>query len=208
MQVFFLTVCIAILASPVPARWSGGACPARSLYSIPDTRTCLLSHIGSYFGGPNEETPKDVAVSPTDGSIYLLGESVSSALSHGSSDLVLVKYDGDGAKQWAMYYGGTDVESAGKVVVTSDNSVYVVGSTETAAMSNGDKDLIYMKFDSAGALGYAMHYGGTGQEEGRGIAATSDGSSFYVVGYTRTSSWTSVLSDFLIAKVTASSGAI
>ena len=87
---------------------------------------------------------------------------MSSALSHGSSDLVLVKYDGDGAKQWAKYYGGTDVEQAAKLVVTSDNSVYVVGSTETAAMSNGDKDMIYIKLDSAGSLSYAMHYGGTG----------------------------------------------
>jgi gliding motility-associated-like protein len=52
-------------------------------------------------------------------------------------DLFLVKFDSNGQRQWATYYGGTQAEGGGSVAVTPDgNNIYLAGTTDPNAQNN------------------------------------------------------------------------
>lgn len=52
-------------------------------------------------------------------------------------DLFLVKFDGEGTRQWATYYGGTQAEGGGSIAVTPDGSnIYLAGTTDAGGQTN------------------------------------------------------------------------
>lgn len=99
---------------------------------------------------------------------------------------------------YSTYLGGSDDELldssvdfiTGDIVVDATGSAYVTGFTKSAdfpAASNtigGNKDVFIVKFNPQGsAADFSRYLGGTGDEEGNGIAIDSDGN-IIVVGYT------------------------
>jgi predicted regulator of Ras-like GTPase activity (Roadblock/LC7/MglB family) len=98
------------------------------------------------------------------------------------------------ALQWATQAGGESSDAGSDIATTERGDSYVTGSFEDTATfgqgepnqtiltAAGDADLFVAKYDSDGALVWAIHAGGTGSGVGgSGIATTELGDS-YVTG--------------------------
>ncbi len=114
----------------------------------------VLSY-SSYFGGNNKDTAWAIAVSPTDGSIYVAGQTFSSAFKTGqplsttgvvqpkykggslSGDAFVARFDVDGtgtnlSLHYATYLGGSGNDAALGLAVDADGDAFVTGFTDSA----------------------------------------------------------------------------
>ncbi|MBL7741714.1 MAG: gliding motility-associated C-terminal domain-containing protein [Chitinophagaceae bacterium] len=92
-------------------------------------------------------------------------------------------------RQWALHYGGGDVDIPYTIRATSDGGTIVGGYTDSR---DGDVspqpsrdywDLWVLKLDRCGTIQWERSFGGTGYESARDIAQTSDGG-YIVLGET------------------------
>ena len=136
---------------------------------------------GTYYGGSGSS--KDYAQGcATDGSgnVYIcLQTSSTSFISSGGhqntyggsfSDAFLVKFNSAGIRQWATYYGGSDMESGNSCSTDGNGNVYLTGYTgSTSNIASGGhqntyggglQDAFLVKFNSAGTRQWATYYGG------------------------------------------------
>ena len=98
----------------------------------------------------------------------------------GSSDAFLVKFDSNGVRLWATYFGGPQAEGAFSCAVEANWTVYLAGETSSASgiassgyqntYGGGGGDAFLVKFDSNGARLWATYYGGAGNENHRSCA--------------------------------------
>ncbi|MBS1622087.1 MAG: gliding motility-associated C-terminal domain-containing protein [Bacteroidetes bacterium] len=92
-------------------------------------------------------------------------------------------------RQWALHYGGGDVDIPFVVKVTGDGGTIVGGYTDSkdgdvSPQPNRDYwDLWLVKLDKCGTIQWERSFGGTGYESARDIAQTSDGG-YIVLGET------------------------
>jgi hypothetical protein len=108
------------------------------------------------------------------------------------------KYNGeliiDPSLVWATYYGGS-LDDYGKGVATDGaGNVYIAGSTLSISaiatsgayqttFGGGAEDACLAKFNGLGAIQWATYYGGSGDDEGGGVATDGVGN-VYMGGYT------------------------
>ncbi len=112
------------------------------------------------------------------------------------NDGFVARYDAAGALLWATRFGGNGGDAGSGVVVGRDGAVYVTGSFRgTATFGEGpdavtldaagtglfDSDGFVAKYDSAGALRWAVSFGGTDGDAGNAIALGPGGDP-YVAG--------------------------
>jgi len=168
----------------------------------------------TYYGGSSTDIAYGISVNDS-GSLYLTGNALSTSgiatpgayqtvNSSSLGDAFLAKFTTSGSIQWATYYGG-NVVTYGHCVASDDSGyVYIVGETTspTGIATTGAYDTVlnrgvtgfgaydaYLaKFTSAGALKWATYYGGTGNEEGWGLA-TVGAMSVYLSGSTMSTSF-------------------
>lgn len=99
----------------------------------------------------------------------------------GFTDGFIASFNGTGARQWGTYYGGEGEDAVNSVAVTTDNSVYMAGSTtsttgiafhgfQNLVSAGGQHDAFLVKLGSGGAREWATYYGGTGDEQGNSCA--------------------------------------
>ena len=72
----------------------------------------------------------------------------------GSGDLILVKYNSSGTKQWTRQLGTSSYDQGLGVTVDSSDNIYVMGRTEGGLDGNtysGSSDIILVKYNSSGA---------------------------------------------------------
>lgn len=158
---------------------------------------------GTYYGGLGSEINGYCAVDPL-GNIYLSGitNSTSGVTTPGSHqpligststpDGLLVKFDGNGTRQWATYYGGNGNDQPISVTTDPIGSVYLSGYTASTnniatpgtmqTTLSGGNDGFLAKFDGNGLRQWGTYYGGTGADV-IWSAATASGA-IYIVGYT------------------------
>ncbi len=113
---------------------------------------------------------------------------------YGFEDMVVVRLDAQGVREWATYYGGTDYEQGKGVASDVSGNCYVAGNTGSndfpvlnplqANYGNGVYDLAVIKFDAGGVRQWATWYGSFGNEYGTGIAVDAGTGDVYVTGYT------------------------
>lgn len=139
----------------------------------------------TYYGGSVDEylnAFNGIALSSGE-DVYLTGTSESSgaiatAGSHqatigGGADALLVKFNSNGIRQWATYYGGTGDEEGYAVAVDASGFVILAGITgSTTGISTagayqtslsggaGDEDGFIVKFNSNGVRQWGTYYGG------------------------------------------------
>ena len=115
--------------------------------------------------------------------------------SAGSGDIFVAKYDASGDLVWAKRAGagGASFDQGRGIAVDGSGSSYVTGNfngpatfgpgetNETTLTSTGFVDIFVAKYDASGDLVWAKRAGGTGFDEGRGIAVDGSGNS-YVTG--------------------------
>jgi ribosomal protein S16 len=114
------------------------------------------------------------------------GESLTSA---GDYDVFVVKVDSDGNVVWTRQMGGTGWDEGWDVAVGSDGAVYATGFFNGTAdfgaesfTSAGSADIFVAKLDSDGNPVWTRQMGGTGDDQGWGIAVANDGN-VYTAGH-------------------------
>lgn len=162
---------------------------------------------GTYYGG-NSDDFAHFCATDNSGNVYLAGRTSSilniaeggyqNTLNGGSwGDAFLAKFDSDGERQWATYYGGNDDDSGLSCTVDEAGRVYMSGQTQSNSgiASNGHQnnygggtmDAFLVKFNSNGTRSWATYYGGELFDRGRHCAVDSSGN-VYLVGTTRSMS--------------------
>ena len=112
--------------------------------------------------------------------------------SHGGCDAFVSEFNSNGVFQWAHSWGGTSYDFTYGVAADSSGNAYVTGMFQGTNVnlnpdgsdlhfSNGFGDVFLIKFNPGGVFQWARTWGGTGYEEGRGVAPDSSGS-VYVTG--------------------------
>jgi hypothetical protein len=162
----------------------------------------------TYLGGGNSEAGVGIAVDST-GSAYVTGVTFSAnfptvnafqaAKGHlFTNDAFVAKLNPAGsALVYSTYLGGTGDDEGKAIAVDSAGNAYVTGFTESTNFPTANAvqgtfgggqgeggDAFVTKFNAAGsAVVYSTYLGGSGDEQGLGIAVDSAGSA-YVTGFT------------------------
>jgi hypothetical protein len=178
-----------------------------------DVFVSKLSSAGNFvwarsFAGTGWDEGNGIAVAP-DGSAYTTGffkdtvdfdpgpGTFNLTNAGGPNEAFVSKLDSAGNFVWARRLGGAGDDGGGGLAVASDGSVYTTGSfSDTAdfdpgpAMYNltsaGNRDVFVSKLDSAGNFVWARRFGGTGNEDGAGLALAPDGSVYTMGNFTGT----------------------
>ena len=119
-----------------------------------------------------------------------------------SGDAFILKFNSDGARLWATFYGGTDGSDDGYSICTdnSDN-LYVTGYTQSSDFPvqtltgaynqttyGGSMEVFILKFNSISARIWATYYGGSDSDHGNSICTDNSGNLF-VTGQTRSTNF-------------------
>lgn len=119
----------------------------------------------------------------------------------GDYDGFLAKFNKNGGRIWGTYYGGTDKDQFTNVSVDSNGTPYVVGKFQSSGMGtvnthlqnkpsagNSTVDILIGKFNQyTGARTWATYYGGSDEEQSRGIVV-GDTNYVYICGSTLSTS--------------------
>jgi len=127
------------------------------------------------WGGTGHDIGWGVAVDSLN-NIYLAGQTES--FGAGSSDMLLVKYDINGVKQWERTWGDTSYEVGRSVAIDSLNNVYLAGGHE--AYWTGSDHMHLVKYDSTGVQLWNRTWGGPEWDIGRGVTVDSSDNVYFV----------------------------
>ena len=92
-------------------------------------------------------------------------------------------------KQWALHYGGNDVDIPLSIKLTNDGGTIVAGYTNSKSGDVSPQpnreywDLWIVKLDKCGIIQWEKSFGGTGYESARDVVQTDDGG-YMVLGET------------------------
>ena len=92
-------------------------------------------------------------------------------------------------KQWALHYGGNDVDIPLSIKLTNDGGTIVAGYTDSKSGDVSPQpnreywDLWIVQLDKCGIIQWEKSFGGTGYESARDVVQTSDGG-YMVLGET------------------------
>ncbi len=159
-----------------------------------------------YIGGNGSDWGNGIAVDIA-GNSYVTGDTTSAQASfpvivgpdltfNGSGDTFVAKVNTAGTSLvYAGYIGGNDLDWGKGIAVDGAGNAYVTGVTYSTQASfpvtggpdltfNGDADAFVAKVNATGSgLVYAGYIGGSGDDEGYGIAVDNAGNA-YITGYT------------------------
>ena len=160
----------------------------------------------TYYGG-NDGDQGFYITSDLDKNLIMTGETSSSnnittagayktTLSLDGQDAFVVKFDSNGNRLWGTYYGGDGADGDHPQGITTDNNgnIILAGGTTSAngiatvgsyqPIYGGNYDGFMVKFYSAGGRLWGSYFGGTQDDEIRGVALSPNGS-IAVAGGTR-----------------------
>lgn len=156
---------------------------------------------GTYYGGDQYDWGSSCSTD-MELNVYLSGStSSSSGISSnghqsqlgGLSDAFLVKFNSEGARLWATYYGGSYMDEGRGCNVDIDGNVYLCGfARSTEGISYGghqneyggwSRDAFLAKFDSEGNRLWGTYYGGSGSDIGSSCTSDANGN-VYLSGLT------------------------
>ena len=203
--------------------------PVRAYTSNYDAFVAKLDSSGAlqwntFLGGTGPDFGYGIAVDSS-GNIYVTGYSSATwgtpvrAFS-GSDDAFVARLNSSsGALQWNTFLGGGSDDLGYGIAVDSSGGVYVTGysiatwGTPVRAFSGSDDAFVARLNSSSGALQWNTFLGGTGHDEGYGIAVDFSGN-VYVTGYSYTTWGSPVMayqggySDAFAARLNITSGAL
>ncbi|MFT5820025.1 MAG: gliding motility-associated-like protein [Crocinitomix sp.] len=139
-----------------------------------------------------------------DGSVYITGTTTSATgmaspdgfqlASGGDMDAFLVKFNEDGDRLWATFYGGEMNDWGYGVGSDQDENVYLVGYTVSAdnistpfsyqEELNLEGDAFFVKFNAAGERIWGTYFGGEGLDDAKDVV-TDSLNNVYITGRTR-----------------------
>lgn len=156
----------------------------------------------TYYGGSLSDDGFSCDVNDS-GDVFLAGLAQSSDnisyLGHqnypgGNNDGMIVKFNADGIRQWASYYGGNNWDIINECVADANGNIYLAGETQSFnnISFNGYQnthaggqpyDAFFVKLSNSGVREWATYYGGNGSDLGHSCAV-GDSDDCYLFGYT------------------------
>ncbi len=146
---------------------------------------------GTYYGGTGYDAAYSIALD-SNNNAYITGQTasktgISTAGSYqpvfgGNIDAFVAKFNSTGSKLLSgTYYGGTATDEGSSLILDKNNNIYINGiSSSTAGIATagayqitcgGGYDAFTAKFNNTGTnLLWGTYFGGTGNDEGGGIA--------------------------------------
>ena len=105
------------------------------------------------------------------------------------SDVILIKLNNLGGRDWATYYGGNGNESARTICLDKDNNIYIGGETTSTdvfaspnayqiknnSLTSDYSDAFIAKFNSNGQRIWGTFYGGLGSDGFYNLSISDDG---------------------------------
>lgn len=159
---------------------------------------------GSYYGGAGDDGGTALEVD-ANGKVFLAGNTsstlnIATAVSHQSvigsaEDGFVAQFNASGVRQWATYFGGSEVDYIYDLVIDSSNDILFCGQTlspnaiatigayQTAMANVNNYEAYFAKFSNSGNLQSASYYGGEESETAKGIAIDAQ-SKVYLAGET------------------------
>ncbi len=175
----------------------------------------------TYYGGSTTDYGTSIATDNT-GNVVFTGHTLSvdfPVLTGGYSqsyagagtdgDAFVVKFDQNGVRQWATFYGGFYDDSGTGIATDNAGNIVITGYTAGGSFPSltlsggysqsfgGNTDAFVVKFNSGGTRLWATCYGGLGDESGLGVAINNSGN-IIITGNTNSSDFP-VLSGFQMA---------
>ena len=123
------------------------------------------------------------------GNLYLAGYTSGNLQGNGNAggqDLVLVKYNSNGDRQWTRQIGVSGDDVAFASTTDSSGNVYAAGYTEGGLDGNthiGSFDLFLIKYDSSGGKLWSVQHGTSAKDVIFAVATDTSGN-VYISGYT------------------------
>lgn len=161
---------------------------------------------GTYYGGTSDDRGFGMATDLA-GNCYLTGSTASAGGtviatvgSHQSVcatiyDGYLVKFNGNGARQWGSYYGGNNMDNGVACATDRFGDVYLIGGTQSnngtsiatigshQDVYGGGGDAYLVKFTSNGIRQWGTYYGGT-TTDAANLCAVDRKGGIYLAGFT------------------------
>jgi len=130
----------------------------------------------STFGGSSYDRGFSVQQTNDDGYI-ITGYTVSYDADDTGCDVLLVKTDSNGIKEWHQTFGGTGIpnkfDMGYSVQQTNDGGYIIAGDTERYFVAKSD--FLLIKTDSNGNEEWSRTFGGSAADRGRSVKQTNDG---------------------------------
>ncbi len=120
------------------------------------------------WGGINGDYGWGMGVDSSN-NIFIVGHTDS--FGSGKRDIILIKYNNLGEKQWNKTWGGGEEEHGMDVAFDSFDNIYIIGYT--VSFGEGATDFLLLKYNSAGDLQWYKTWGGNNYDYGRGITIDS-----------------------------------
>jgi len=161
----------------------------------------------TYYGGSGFDFGESCTID-NDGNVFLVGTTYSSnMISHNGfqnefgdiMDAYLVKFNSNGNRLWATYYGGKGHDHGNSCAVDQDGNVFLLGTTNSGLNNlgqmaqdghqvqyGGQTDAFLAKFSSNGNRLWATYYGGNQYDTGNSCAVDNQGN-VYITGGTGSS---------------------
>jgi hypothetical protein len=141
------------------------------------------------LGTSGTDVANGVSVDSSD-NIYITGSTggdLDGNTNSGSRDIVLVKYNSSGTKQWTKQLGTSVSDFGNGVIVDSSDNIYVTGLTGAGLDNNtyygGTSDLFLVKYNSSGTKQWTKQLGTLEGDIATGLSVDSS-DNIYVTGYT------------------------
>jgi hypothetical protein len=151
------------------------------------------------YGGKDFDFATSIAASPDGGGYIIAGMTDSNnsgdiPVSQGDYDIIVLRLDAGGNKQWLRTYGGNDDDEAFSITAIPGGD-YLIGGF-TASNNSGDisqnhaagiefMDLLVARLGPGGDKRWIKSYGGNNNDQGLAATYSSDGS-FAICGLTAT----------------------
>ncbi len=169
----------------------------------------------TYYGGSINDYGRAIATDNL-GDVYVVGNTSSTNFPTfnpggtsyyqgtlaGSDDAFILKFNNNGVRLWATYYGGSSGDIARAITIHNSRQIYITGNTLSSNFPtydlgggafyqgtlSGGHEIFILGFSPIGERFWATYYGGSSTDYGMSIATDSFGNIF-VTGFSLSSNF-------------------